>query len=88
MKPSDYLKRGWCQGTMARCCGTDCLPTKDADEWCLMGAIRASGVNLVDYELKLFDLIENTAVDWNDNPSRTQDEVIALAEKVEKELGI
>jgi hypothetical protein len=84
-KPSDYIKKGWCQRTTAR--GSDLEPTlpqlATAVQWCIVGAIYAAYANHRKSKDKAFDRV-GKAIDtmalatWNDNPRRTQQEVIDL----------
>ncbi|MTD92860.1 hypothetical protein GIW81_00770 [Hyphomicrobium sp. xq] len=87
------IARGWCQGTYAE--------TRDRAErgnyrhatayaWCLAGASFATDADIcVDDRLRAL-IREDTAcdgmVDWNDDPHRTQGEVLALIRRAESEV--
>jgi hypothetical protein len=83
MKPSDYIRRGWTQGTHAR--DADGKPVRadspEAVAWCLTGALHAAygtlpGV-LESAWASVRDIINGDMVDWNDYPRRTKAQVIA-----------
>jgi hypothetical protein len=94
VKPSDYLKKGWCQGAFA----------KDADgnnaykygtqpvSWCLWGATCAASMD--EEHRKAFGEIcleligTRDGASWNDELGRTQAEVVALAEEAERRTGL
>jgi hypothetical protein len=96
MKPSDYIRRGWTQGTLAENAdGVHVIATdSDACKWCLMGAINASFGTveksqpaLVAAQKAIAELtgknIGNISLSqWNDEPGRTQEEVIKLLEGI------
>ena len=93
MRPSDYLKRGWCQGAEARNAAGE-----DVDEfigdpvsWCPIGATFAAYPGMDGYATReaLFGAIDRMLKDdevsnWNDDPDRTQEEVVAFMLEVEK----
>jgi len=87
-KPSYYIKRGWCQGTLARDTqGEACLETSpDAIAWCTYGAIYAAYPNEPQHRESLLDklqvLFHIPLAKWNDDPKRTQAEVIALLQSI------
>ena len=83
--PSDYLAQGWCQSALARNTSDESVPVRspDARAWCLYGAVA-----LVLFKDGL-QTSESMAIDtwlrsrgysgwWNDAPSRTQAEVVAV----------
>lgn len=88
-KPSDFIKRGWCQYTMARDKeGRDCFETSpDAVAWCTYGAIyaayplhpyrRESILNMIrrEYHIPAIGV-------WNDHYSRTRHDVLTLLEAI------
>lgn len=93
MKPSDYIRKGWCQGSNATDEHGYCVEPRaeNACCWCLGGAIDASF--LIEDSLWRqfrFILINKIACIpvWNDAQERKREEVIAIAEAVEKELGL
>jgi len=87
MKPSEYIRKGWCQGTLSRTeDGTPTYLSNDAPaKWCLMGAIQQAYdrdvVHNPVYE-KLVSLLSEGVPNWNDAPGRTQQEVIDLLESI------
>lgn len=90
MKPSDYIRKGWCQFNTALAEDGSYRPAKDGEacRWCLDGALYAtvSGQNSDEEYTKLYNLVADELgkdpVDWNDTPGRTQAEVIAALEAV------
>lgn len=85
MKPSDYIRKGWCQNSSALTEHGVAVDENDplACKWCLYGAFKASGNGSVDGDAwrKLRDRI-GPPIAWNDESSRTQAEVIAALESV------
>ena len=89
MKPSEYIKKGWCQGQLAKDAygiGTEPNYTS-ATRWCLYGAILAAYNEEILKRVDIIDkLYEKLPVDsmalWNDAPKRTREEVIKLLESV------
>lgn len=80
-KPSDYIKKGWCQGTNAKdSLGWFCVPSDpDAIGWCLSGAILAAYPNDPVKREKVCNQLPIVAlVTWNDEPGRLQAEVVEL----------
>ena len=83
-RPSDYVRKGWCQGSIARDAqGKSCLETSpDAVQWCLYGAVSAAYPYDIQKRGEILDklpLPTNVPLGrWNDDPKRTQAEVIAL----------
>ena len=90
MKPSDYIRRGWCQFNTALAKDGSYRPAKDGEacQWCLDGAlyVAINGQHNRKEYLDLYNLIENKLgkdpIKWNDTPGRTQKEVIAALEAV------
>lgn len=98
MKPSEYIRQGWCQGAVARnATGVPCQPThRDATAWCLYGAINKTYPEDTEQRTRIMDRIRHILraqrfihVDdpaslalWNDHPKRTQQEVIQLLQQV------
>ena len=89
-KPSDYIKKGWCQGSSARYSdGITCNPESlHAEQWCLHGSVIAAYQE--DFAKregvceKVYDKLPKgfgMAV-WNDDPRRTQQQVIKLLESI------
>lgn len=97
MKPSDLLKKGWTQGVLARdASGNAVYPfSSEAECFCIAGAARGclSDDKIDEFRKACLNIIGsapywNALADWNDAPGRTQAEVVALAERVEKEMGL
>ena len=95
--PSELLRRGWCQGAFAMNAANQ--PTTwsnpKAVAWCFEGALlAATGATEITPLLTRASAIARrlggfgAMVVWNDAPERTQAEVVALMEQVEKELGL
>ena len=89
MKPSQYIQRGWCRGATALdFTGNPCLPlSSSARQWCLIGAIGAAYPEDFQVRIKVADAIElmlNTHqfAQWNDDPKRTQAEVVELLQSI------
>lgn len=98
MKPSDYVRKGWCQCAAA----TDYLghPTtidaNDAARWCISGAIHiAYRHNPVLAQKTIYEATRalqanarelnegiQTLQRWNDSRDRTKDEVLALLRSI------
>lgn len=98
MKPSDYIKRGWCQGEYARDANGRAVPAQDsrACQWCIDGAIYAADLHVSVAEslraafcaaLGLSYSIRQPIL-WNDMPERTQEEAIAVLEAAERLAGL
>lgn len=82
LKPSDYIKKGWCQGQYAKDAKGYPVPcyTAAAVSWCIDGAFMAAGLGMPGY-ISLSIPQPYTIGSWNDAPGRTQAEVIAMLEK-------
>lgn len=85
MKPSEYIRKGWTKRAYAideRGHATDALDP-EACKWCLLGALDVSQCTLEDCN-KVFKVLKERgfacAGMWNDDPVRTQQEVIELLE--------
>jgi hypothetical protein len=75
------LENGWCQGHLALDeQGRDVFPWDEkAICWCLYGAIESERKNVVDVAQFIRWLINYQLIEeWNDAPSRTQEEVLSL----------
>ena len=95
MKPSELLKKGWCQNHVAINSANEvCEPdAPNAVAWCYLGAFRAIYGCKTDSYDEWFRVGRRVCNgddphDFNDAMNRTQAEVVALAEKVEAILGI
>ena len=88
-KPSDYVRSGWTQGARARDIHgmTVLAVSPDAVSWCLTGALSASDLvterDLFRMRRECRGLVGDGLTDWNDDPGRTQAEVVELLERVE-----
>lgn len=89
MKPSQYISKGWCQGkSSVDSSGRFCLPDDSiAARWCLVGALTAAypdrnreRVAAVDKLIAKLDTLQFAR--WNDEPKRTQAEVVALLQSI------
>lgn len=88
MKPSDYIKKGWCRKNLAIDADGRAVLTSDlsAVAWCLSGAVCAA--SKFDYKTmkRWFGLIESKMDEaipkWNDRRGRTKEQVIALLKSV------
>jgi hypothetical protein len=89
LKPSDYVRKGWCQRYLAvDDDGMYVSPTgRDACKWCLYGSIAAAypedfltRVEVVDKVTK--GIGTGSLANWNDEPGRTQAQVINLLESI------
>lgn len=93
MKPSDYIRKGWCQNQQA--VDNKGMPVegydKDAVAWCAFGAIVAAypedALARENVVTRLYDYISQTdnsitVASWNDKPTRSQREVIATLEAI------
>ena len=83
--PSDYLAQGWCQGAYARnAAGKSARADAfEARAWCLYGAQFCTwlGNNIIIREavaLHNWLSLHGYTSEWNDAPSRTQAEVVAV----------
>lgn len=95
MKPSDYLKIGWCQGMQA-CNRMDSARRPDAPDataWCLLGAMSRLSLTdmlLMQKEVRLILKLKpaQSISGWNDSLKRKRSEVITLAEQAERRMGL
>ena len=87
LKPSDYVRKGWCQGTMARDAQGKYCPeySSDAIPWCVYGAVYVTYSEDQLRRERILDMLQSFHIrlsSWNDDPKRTQAEVIALLESI------
>lgn len=94
MKPSDFIKKGWCQKVSARNSqGLPCNPTDiDATEWCLVGAVFAAFPTDMHKRIEVWEQLRATleaqgaapvfCSNWNDVEERKQEEVVSLLESI------
>lgn len=95
MKPSDYIKKGWTQGSLARNSKGMLRSPDDPDAicWCMIGAICKVTTN--NAEVMRFLQCTHNALKkrgipsaiaaYNDTVGRTKEEVIEVLEEAEKE---
>lgn len=93
MKPSDYLAKGFCKHATAKSRGDGVvLPTSmRAERWCMIGAVHAAFQRTPERISAFFDAAVKevgSIAAWNDDPLRTQDDVVSLAKKIETLLGV
>jgi hypothetical protein len=92
------LEQGWTQGAMARAESgepTDAF-NKTACSFCSMGALHRGIIDMKDeVYVDANDLVAPLGLGkvsdlskWNDDPARTQDEVLALFRKVKAEIEL
>ena len=93
--PASRLRIGWCQRAVARDCGGRAVFPREsiAVSWSLMGAIVASldsgtpewtaYLRRISQVLGAPCVSVRWLVEWNDDPSRTQAEVVAAAAAAE-----
>jgi len=86
----ERIRRGWCQGALSRDAnGIDCCDIQETGppmSWCMIGAV-AGQVN--ECSILFHKAIDEIFADeclggidsWNDEPGRTQSEVIAVFER-------
>ncbi len=98
IKPSDYLKQGWCQDLLSvddTGKYVDPLSVK-AVQWCMYGSIMAAEYKtygthggLIYGQLRKNLTQTIGSIDrWNNASERTKDEVIIIMEQAEKEVGL
>lgn len=71
-------RKGWIQGHYAIKGGkTVCAPTRDADCFCILGALRAVRPDVFGVvEALSKETVPLTLAQWNDTPGRTKREVL------------
>lgn len=85
LKPSDYIRKGWCQETFARDAKGNSVDPRSSEAccWCIAGAIKVAYPMTWPVVLeRLTDSLQRIASLWNDAPERTQAEVIAALEAI------
>ncbi len=85
MLPSEYLEQGWCQNVLWDGKGGVCLVGA-----ALMGLSNGQ-VEVDNFQrtaARILGVEFRGAVDWNNDPARTQAEVVALARCVEMQMGL
>lgn len=84
------LQKGWCQRSIARDRhGHPVMATsKNAVRWCLMGTFFAQRTQLRWYAFRLLFKGEmaRSPLEWNDDPKRTQADVLSLVRRVRDRL--
>ena len=100
MLPSEYVKRGWCQDSLKDENGNVCVNGALWEYEYEKNNYKAKTLEAISYfhtiALKILGkpVSENpitnsfTIIKWNNDPERTQEEVVDLLEKVEQELGL
>ncbi len=97
MLPSQYLEKGWTQGSFAIDINGALVSVRSTNAvcWCLTGAIEASYRHLNYNEIIIYSITEEIkkitgakTVIWNDTKGRTQEEVVKLMKQVESNLGL
>ncbi len=84
MLPSELLEQGWCQGDV----------WNDKGEHCLIGAAIKGQGDMGEFMDIVRELIRHRPdyaghpANWNNDPNRTQAEVVALARLVEIRMGL
>lgn len=96
MLPSEYLEKGWCQGGLSGGLDRYCF-VGAIRMW------ASSNCNLINDASREFSEIArmmvfgeehsstfrtSSVVWWNDMPERTKEEVVALAQDIEEQLGL
>ena len=88
-KPSQYIAKGWCQGMSAQEVSGESCNANDSNamSWCLIGSLQAAYPTrdeafekVVNKLVKKLDTI--ALAKWNDDPKRTQAEVIELLQSI------
>ena len=85
MKPSEYIRKGWCQGMLARDgMGNRVRPlAPEAVAWSMLGAAEKAGVAPARMAAAAKDKLRGqNGLAWELASLRTQAEVIALLEEV------
>lgn len=84
MLPSELLEQGWCQHSIG----------DDQGGVCLIGAALMGQANMGEFLETASELLRHhpdfhgNRVHWNNDPNRTQAEVVALAKLVEIKMGL
>lgn len=90
----DRIKKGWCQGAYARNASNYAVNPewRDAVAWCAEGACACGEINREVDAIKVLESCTHSLspiYKWNDQPRRTQKQVLALFDcaiaKVEKQ---
>lgn len=89
MKPSEFVAKGWCQGMSARTSnGSACAAdSSQATCWCLIGSINAAYPEDIRQREQVAGKLLNKLstfrfAQWNDDPKRTQAEVVQLLQSI------
>jgi len=93
IRPSDYLKQGWCQAAYAKDIGGQEIDTHSslAVSWCFAGAISRAfhfqeQDDINDYIYKAEEHTGGNISAWNDFSNRAQQEVVDMALQIETAL--
>jgi hypothetical protein len=88
MKPSDYIKKGWCQGANAKDFnGWECGPLDDeAVSWCALGSLWAAYNSGEDVQIVQEKICAETGWEtvaaWNDSSLREKQDILDVFEKL------
>ena len=97
MLPSKYIEQGWTQDTFARDENDNETPmySSKATKWCFVSAVKKAyfdssltNTQLFKY-LQLTEELTETKPDiYNDDPERTQKEVVELMKTIEQKINL
>ena len=95
MLPSEYLTKGWTQGTFARDINGGSVNEYDSAAvcWCVSGAIsRALPLSCQKNASELLteqieNIIGKDIILWNDDAKTTQEQVIQIVQKAEQNIN-
>jgi hypothetical protein len=85
MKAWELLEeKDWCQGAYARNAFDHGVEVNDpqACSFCVVGLLKATDTWGLNY-LKLKEHLGMTVVEWNDDPERTKEEVLAVLKELD-----
>ena len=98
MKPSEYIRQGWCQGDFAKDAHGHhaYYAGNTATQWCVMGAIgaaypsdapeasnkRATVLKKLEHTLFVLNGNNISLKTWNDDPNQTKEGIIAILELI------
>jgi hypothetical protein len=77
-------EKDWCQGDYARNASGHGVAFNDpqACSFCVVGLLLVIDISNLNY-LKLKDHLGMNVVEWNDNPERTKEEVLAVLKELD-----
>jgi len=85
MKAWELLEeKDWCQGDYARNASGQSVRVHDpqARRFCVVGLLEATGTCDLNYP-KLKEHLGMRVIDWNDDPERTKEEVLAVLKELD-----